>query len=267
MSDFLDRFERQLVAAKRPKSRRPSRRSAVLVSLFVLLIGAPALAATEPWRPLIGDEKRGTPSATTARPPEDQVRGLGVLRRPQTDDDRGAFAQQALRLTDANVAGVRTASVRVMRSPALSAVLVPVERFNLRTSEMIRPEMSDRLKRALAIKNDGLCVFAPDPGGDGGGYACNTLDEIKQGLLPSSIGPFVYGVVPDRVSRVEIRFADGTSSQAVVQDNFYAVRTSQTDKQRPPVIDAVQWLGAKGEMMKEIRAPQPPSAASSHASR
>jgi hypothetical protein len=267
MSDFLDRFERQLVAARRPPRRRPSRRGAMVASMLVLLIGAPALAATEPWRPLIGDEKRGMPSATTDSPPSDQARGLGVLRRAQTEDDRGPLAQEALRLTDDDVEGVRTKAVRVMRSPVLSAVLVPVERFNLRTSQMIQPEMSEKLKRRLEIKQDGLCVFAPDPGGDGGGFACSTLDEIKQGALPSSIGGIMYGLVPDNVRRVDIQLADGSTLESAVDDNFYAARAPRTENQRPPRIDVARWIGGDGQTLEELRAPQPPAAAARHPSR
>jgi hypothetical protein len=186
---------------------------------------------------------------------------LAVLRRPQSAADRAGVALEALRLTDDNVSGVRTAWVRVLRATATEAALVPVERFNLRTSKMIRPDMSPRLRRVLALKRDGLCVFVPEPEGDGGGYGCNTWEEIKAGQLPSSLGPTLYGLVPDGVARVEIEFTDAAPLTAGVRENFYAARAPQASAENPPRILSSRWLGSDGSVLKELRAPQPPRSA------
>jgi hypothetical protein len=251
VSDLLERFETQLLAA-RPRRRRPARRSAVVVGLVALAVAAPTLAATQPWKPLLGDERRGTPSASGDQPPAGQLAGMGVLRRPQTAADRGALAQTALRLSDDNVDGVRTAAVRLLASPATDAVLIPVRRFNLNGSRFIAPDAPEELKQRMAPKTDGLCLFAPDPSGDGGGYGCSTWEEVEAGLLPSSIGPVVYGLVPDGVARVRIDLEGGRQLELGVRDNFYAGRSATA---RGPLTTA--WIDEDGAVLKTLRPPGP----------
>jgi hypothetical protein len=259
MSDLLERFETQLLAA-RPRRRRPARRSALAAGLVVLAVAAPTLAATEPWKPLLGDQRRGTPSASRDRPPADQLAGLGVLRRAQTSADRGALAQSALRLSDDNIDGIRTADVRLLTSPAIDAVLIPVKRFDLNASRFISPHASEQLKARMAPKPDGLCLYAPDPAGDGGGYGCSTWQQIKTGQMPSSIGPIVYGIVPDGVTQVTIHLAQGQRVDVPVHDNFYAHRaTPRGHRHGRPATLAATWTDKNGSVIKTVRPPQPPT--------
>jgi hypothetical protein len=257
VSDLLERFETQLLAAP-PKRRRPARRSALVAGLVVLAVAAPTLAATQPWKPLLGDERRGTPSASRDRPPAVQLAGLGVLRRPQSTADRGALAEYALRLSDDNVEGIRTADVRLLTSPVIDAVLVPVKRFDLNASRFLAPSASKQLKALMVPKRDGLCVFAPDPAGDGGGYGCSTWRQIKAGLLPSSIGPIVYGIVPDGVARVGVDLGPGRHVDVPVHENFYAHRLPPRTRQHSRAAPlTATWTDERGAVIKTVRPVRP----------
>jgi hypothetical protein len=252
---FVTRFESELLTATPRPERRRARRSSLVAVLAGLAVAAPTLAATQPWKPLLGDDRRGTPASSVQAPPAEQLAGLGVLRRPQSDDDRGQLAEQALRLTDSNVDGVRTGSVRTLSSPATDAVLIPVERFNLQAAKFLPPDAPASMRNAFAVKHDGICLFVPDPAGDGGGTGCNTWDELRQGTLPSRIGPIYYGVVPDGVARVTIR-TDIGSLDAPVRENFFAARSEQASADRPTASAlGVDWIDAAGNVTHSVAAP------------
>jgi hypothetical protein len=254
MSDFLERFERQLLASKPPK-RRHRRRSAAAIAAGLILLSGPAWAATRLWQPKVGDEQRGTPRTSVDPPPAEQLAGMEVLRRTQTSTDRTGVAVQALKLTDTNVDGVRTRWVRVLSTNGIDAALVPVQKYNLKLAEHIEPGMSPEMKRDLSVKRNGLCLFVADPAGDGGGYGCAQWDDIAAGTLPSSIGPMVYGLVPDGVAHVEIRFEDHPPQRLAVHENFYATRSSG-DERLPDLAGAV-WLDQRGAVVKTITPPTP----------
>src|SRR4051812_20664177 len=102
MSDLISRYEEELLAAARrelaPDRRRPStssvKRLAVVAGVGAVLVSVPA-AADNGWFPFSG---RSDAPSTSDSPPTDSLTGmLGVLRRPQTQADRGGDAEFALR--------------------------------------------------------------------------------------------------------------------------------------------------------------------------
>lgn len=201
--------------AQRAVVRRHRGKLAVFLSGGVLALGGIAVATEGLWRPQLGDERRGRPTAIPAAPAPAGQRGfLGVLRREQTAADRGAAAEYAARLLGQGFGGVRTATFRVL---AGDAVL-----FSARQT----PAGRNR-----------LCLFLPDPV-DGGGLGCWSKEEILAGNAtiglfmgpPGSTEGTVLGLVPDGVAAVRVADSAGTLP---VHDNAYTGPVSETGAQRP----------------------------------
>jgi len=197
------------------RRRRAIRRRA-LVASAVVLIGAPAMAATRPWTPLLGGDDRGHPTPTNAPVGQEALRSLEVLRRTQTDTDR-ARSRIALRSIGAQNHGVRLPFVRLLAASSSGAVvLVPVASFG------------EPGEAGQDLEN-GFCIYYPaSTNGETehfAGYPCWTLDQILQG---KGIGrtrtdgrQHVYGLVPDGVVRVRVVMSDRTAAEAAVRDNFF----------------------------------------------
>ncbi|HXR13437.1 MAG TPA: hypothetical protein VN740_02175, partial [Solirubrobacteraceae bacterium] len=113
----------------RPRQRRwPWLTRPVAVALALTAFAGTAFAAVAIWTPLLGTPQYGyNPGAAASAPPEAQLDALAVLRRPQTDADRGALSQAALTYINNYTSGVRTAYVRLLATAGSEAfVLVPV---------------------------------------------------------------------------------------------------------------------------------------------
>jgi hypothetical protein len=260
---IVDRFEEQiLTAASRTRQRRRRRRAFSAAFLSAVVIATPTLAQIEPWRPLLGDANRGVPASSDSDVPAEQLQGLAVLRRPQTAQDRSDLAARALRLVNTNVSGVRTATVRVLTSDGVQGVLFSVRRFNLGLEQMLAPDAPEWARERLRPKNNGLCLFVPDPAGDGGGMGCVAWEQLSAGQLPSRIGSIFYGLVPDGVASVRIH-TDNASLDAAVHDNFFAVNDPDRAAARGghSALGA-EWLDAGGKVLTTIHAPGPPGGAS-----
>jgi hypothetical protein len=256
MSDFLDRFGGQLLVAGEALSGRPAprrarrlrlpRRPVALGLAAVAVATGSALAATQPWAPSLGrPELRDVPSSTAASGvPADQVGELGVLRRPQDSADRGAHTQGLLRHLGVEASGVRTGSIRALKSPAgVGAVLVSVEGVGaVAGAGAGEPGQADA-----------LCVLVVD-----GGF-CGNADDLRAGRFMVLAGDHVYGLVPDGVSSVALEYPDGETRSAGVRDNFYAVTDAPvttrnvptpTGRAAPlpmPSSTLVRWLDSGGD--------------------
>jgi len=82
-----------------------------IVSASLVASGG-AYAARGLWLPELGNESYGHAVATAGAAPADQRATFGVLRRPQTDEDRGPAVQAVLRRLDPDYGQVRTDAVR-----------------------------------------------------------------------------------------------------------------------------------------------------------
>jgi hypothetical protein len=250
MTDFMDRYGAQLLQYGRalaatpnvPRRRRRwrSRRTAA-IALAVVAVGAPALAATQPWQPLLGRPAlHATPAGTsTTSPPSDQLALLGVLRRSQTAADRGPITVALLKHLGPEQAGVRVASIRLLSSAAgAHAVLVSIEHnANVAGNE--------------PVERNQLCLLFEHGG------TCSTTVSLVAGHFVAFAGSHVLGVVPDGVATVELHYPDQQSRAATVNDNFFEVDDAPVTRPitapgggpTPPVMSApsvLQWLDSNG---------------------
>lgn len=243
MSDYRERLgdqlrnaaERELrpdfeSAPERHGRRRPARRT-VGVIVAALAVSGTAVAATRPWEPVLGDPDDPTTQDVDSPPPK-QLRLLGVLRRPPTAADRDAATQATFQYVGPGSKNVHVKYIRRLGSsaPGRAVVLVPAQRFALQGDLPI---------------DDALCVFYSEPKIDGGGKACFSTAELREGKAIASLGRDVYGLVPDGVATVSALFAGDSAVTAPVQDNFFVLRSPATSGDRLP--QAVGWQSAAGE--------------------
>jgi hypothetical protein len=260
MSEYLDALQTGFVDASRrlsARKRRLRRRRGACAAAVIVLIGAPALAATGIWRPQLGDGRSEPPAPTGEAPPAEQLELLGVLRREQTERDRGPRTLEALKLLGSSVAGVRTNSVRLLAqtSQDRGIVLVPVARYHLNGPKLpadAPQSMRDRFKPA----RDGLCLFSLDQDRGkpaGAGVACYSTEAIKEGRAWGALGDRATWLVPDGVATLKIEYRDGRSVTASVHDTL-ALYTA-------PALEYTRaiWLDAGGRVVKELRAPPVPT--------
>lgn len=259
MSDFRDRFERQLVeAAERvlapspssspaPGQRRRSRlpRRGLLAAAVVVVLGGSAVATvTHPWSPELGDPQVHAPRPAIAldAPPAEQLRLLGVLRRPANASDHGPEVRAALRWLGPSTEGVRTDYVRRIDHGGGAAItLIPVERW-------------DGYMGRGGFRN-ALCVFAADPSGDGGGSMCWSTTTLRQGYAVGGIGARVFGLAPDGVATVDIHFPGGRVEPVTVIDNFFDYERPPAEADgRSPTWTSITWRDARGAPVHRLSA-------------
>lgn len=158
--------------ARPPKrSRRPGWRTGTFALIGALAISSGAYAARGLWQPELGSDK-DRPTAIAGPPSTDLVERIAVLRRPQSEADRGAASQQALRFPDSPRTGIRTDFVRRVEpaGTADAAVLVPLK-------------MHDGTER--------LCLWVGPRDvaeGEGGARGCATATKALQGRLVFGTG-------------------------------------------------------------------------------
>jgi hypothetical protein len=254
---FIDDFEAQLVDAGRRRMERrvrsraphwlrvPRRRNAVVV-FAVLLVGAPATAATVGWNPFDDpgrNPRAGIPATTDATPDAGLTGILAPLRRPQTDADRSAAATQASEAFGTDVSGVNLAYIRVLDAPR-RIVLVPVERWGLNLQRRAHDDPAIREPDPADFAN-AVCLYVP--GSDGtAARQCYSAPRILSGLAMSSQAGTVTGMVPDGVARVRL-IRGSRSAETAVRDNVFVLG--------PPTPQApafVEWIDASGTVVRRI---------------
>lgn len=220
MSGYLDDLQSRLVDASRELSRarrRHARRRGAWCAALIVLATPPALAATGVWRPQLGDGKTPAPEISADSPPADQLALLGVLRREQTETDRGVASRYALRFVGAgSITGVRTDSIRLLAqsSQDRGVVLVPVERYERR----LPGELPEQLRKRLEVTiDDALCVYQLDI--DGAGAACYSTADVKAGRAWMMLGHRAMWIVPDGVASVRTEYADHAPITAPAKEN------------------------------------------------
>jgi hypothetical protein len=176
------RTQPRTAAAPGGRQRRgPHGRLGLFAVIGVLgLSGGGAYAARHLlWDPPLGNDRAGHAQPTTAPPPLGQLRALGILRRPQTDADRGAASLAALRVMGNRWQGkVRVAYVRRLATLPNGdvAVLVPIDRGPVSDT---RPARSPRAE---------LCLWVGQPGNTmpSGGGCASTQTLLHMGIWLSS---------------------------------------------------------------------------------
>lgn len=256
---FIDSYEHQLVeAARRRADARPRRRIArwlaaigrrrgAAAALAALVIAVPATAATVGWNPFDdqGRNPRVSQPSLSSRPVAAELRdALGVLRRPQTDADRGLATSRTLRDTvDASFRGVALDGIRLVDRER-GIVLVPVEETPVPRDAQGRP--------VPGFEDPPPAVCTVERTRDGFAAAgCHSIDEIRSGRTLGSGSGRVTGVVPDGVARVRLVRGD-ESGEAAVRENFFATEDAPTNPR------FVEWLASDGATIRRIDLDAPP---------
>lgn len=231
LADFRARFGLQLASAaaelagaRKPVGRVRRRRRApwltrpVAIGLAVTAFAGTAFAAVAVWTPLLGNPQYGyNPGAATSAPPPDQLAALSVLRRPQTDADRGALSAAALTYINNYTRGVRTAYVRLLATVGSEAfVLVPVEERDATDATGGVPSQSAALQNAL-------CLYVSDSSPVFTHVGCWSLAEVADGRAKATFNGQLFGLAPDGVSAVTLSSPTSPSLSASVSGNFFTL--------------------------------------------
>ncbi|MDA0182089.1 hypothetical protein OJ997_17420 [Solirubrobacter phytolaccae] len=249
----LDTLQQRLVQASRELSRarrRRARRRGAVCAALVVLVTPPALAATGVWQPTLGDGEGPAPAISADAPPPDQLALLGVLRREQTEADRGVATRYALKFVDSpGLKGVRTDSIRLLAQSKedRGVVLVPVERYEHRLPGEIPEELRKRVERTI---DDALCIYHLDSV-DGAGVACYSSADVKEGRAWGMLGHRSLWIVPDGVASVRTEYGDRDPVVAAVRDNaaIFTAPEGRVDERR------TVWLDADGRSVRVIERP------------
>lgn len=231
---------------QRQGRRRPSRRTGLLAIGLVVVSGTAVAASTSGWHPQLGTPGRGDrPRAAATAVPAEQLAALAVLRRPQTDRDRGPLVRIALRRLDRSLAnGVHVDAIRVIEQGRRSAtILIPAERTgpyepryaNLAARDVLCLHTVAYTERTAATGARGQRVG----GGYVGGGTCATTatltttgirtgagdsaGRVTTGPVDYENGPLTRYVtlVPDGVAKVTINLRHGRTVTVPVRDNVY----------------------------------------------
>jgi hypothetical protein len=188
-----------------------------------------AFAAVAIWTPLLGNPQYGyNPGASATAPPADQLDALAVLRRPQTDADRGALSQAALTYINDYTSGVRTAYVRLLATVGDDAfVLVPVQQRDATAATGGVPSESTPLANAL-------CVYATDLNIGHVGVRCWALADVRAGRAVATFAGEFFGLAPDGARTAIVGSVAGASLAAPVSDNFFALALPSGGAPPPP---------------------------------
>ncbi len=235
------------VAARASRRRwwHPSRRAGLLAT-GGLVVGGTALAATGGWHPTLGSPDRGLPPrVATVGVPQEQLVALSILRRPQTEHDRGPMVERGLRVLDRRgIDGVHTDGIRVLfQTPREFAMVVPAERsgpagFRHRDVLCLMSTSFSRAK-AIPIRRHGKRRTIRLPSGFAGwGMTCGEMERLRTTGIATGTTPdpdsalIVNGVprrptirqvvlVPDGVARVTVRLRHRRTVTVPVHDNVY----------------------------------------------
>lgn len=201
--EFLDDLGRELDAAagRVIRAQRQRRRRNLLVPAAGIAAAIAVAVALWPAAPADPEREVGPAQATSA------AELLAVLRRPESDADRGPEAARGRERLAALIEGEATFRLLQVTPDGHGVVLAagPVERL------------------AGGADADGVCLHVPGRGDEEGGGACWTASDVRLARAHVQVGRVVAGLVPDGVSSVEVRFVDSHGEGTQVEDNLFSV--------------------------------------------
>jgi hypothetical protein len=225
---------------------RPSRRAGLFAIGAVIASGTAVAATTGRWHPQLGSPDHGDrPTAATVAVPAEQLALLAVLRRRQTDADRGRLVRMALqRLGRQQVNGIHVGAIRVIdQGPRSATILIPAQRSgpyepqfkNISSRNVLCLETIAYVRAATITRRDGRKIRLG--GGYGGGGTCGVTATlrttgIRAGTGENQImtepasnerGPLTHyaTLVPDGVAKVTVNLPHGRTITVPVRDNVY----------------------------------------------
>jgi hypothetical protein len=248
----------QAVQARGPApapTRRRSRwwtRRAGMLAIGAVVISGSAVATTGIWQPTLGDPQHGgQPRPARADVPAEQRALLGVLRRPQTQSDRGPLVRAALQRLDRRfINGIHVDGIRVLLHTRREiAVLVPAERVGQRVDGV--PEAKTRFRDVLCllsssyapassvpVRRHGKLTHETIPAGfRGWGMSCGDVEQLRttgietgtslnapaRYFTTTQLGIRIRRIVlvPDGVASASVRLRGGRWTTVPVHDNIY----------------------------------------------
>lgn len=227
---------REAPAATGRRARLPARprrthavrlRTPFAVGIALVAITGAATASSL-WLARAGNPIYGfNPGLASSSPPAAQLAALAVLRRPQTDGDRGPGVQAALADVNNFTTGIRSNYVRMLETTRDGAVvLVPVQRRD--ASAVGAPAQP-------AIDN-ALCVYYPFSGTSSlnSSTHCWSTQQLLAGQALAGIGDHEYGLAPDGVSSVLVVLGRWQKSVTVTGNFFDATLPIGSGATGPP---------------------------------
>jgi hypothetical protein len=221
--------ERRTPAAQAPVSSPPRRiplrlHRPLAVAVAMLAVGGVATGSTL-WLAPAGNRSFGyNPGLSSSVPPAGQLGALSVLRRAQTDTDRGPGVQAALADVNNLTTGVRSNYVRVLAMTNHGpVVIVPVQQRNASGD-------------AAAIPN-ALCVyysFSRSTVTYTNTHCWSTQQLLGAGAL-AQIANHVYGMAPDGVASVTVA-EGGWHASVPVTGNFFSATVPLTGVPSTPTV-------------------------------
>jgi hypothetical protein len=264
---FVDRLETDLIhacdaqiaprrswTAPLPRPSRRTRLRALAGLSVVAAIVAPAVAIGV--GPILRDFEGQPVSASAEAPPAEQLALLGILREPPP----GAYVNPATLGSSlmAGIHGIRTNYIRLL-PPAPG---FPHQLLYTVTSADFGPGQWDPAVGAYVpteAKNL-ICVQEVEASGVGGD--CTGTSALTSGHWRESAGLDGYGLVPDGVATVILRYPDHPAQTETVTENTFSWQgypapqgpitngTPQTEPGPTPEIpSSVTWLNANGEVI------------------
>jgi hypothetical protein len=264
---FIDRLETDLIRACDAQivprrswttplqrlSRRARLRTVAGLSVAAAIV-APAVAIGV--GPILRDFEGQPVSASAEAPPAEQLALLGILREPPP----GAYVNPATLGSSlmAGIHGIRTNYIRLL-PPAPG---FPHQLLYTVTSADFGPGQWDPAVGAYVpteAKNL-ICVQEVEASGVGGD--CTGTSALTSGHWRESAGLDGYGLVPDGVATVILRYPDHPAQTETVTENTFSWQgypasqgpitngTPQTEPGPTPEIpSSVTWLNANGDVI------------------
>lgn len=180
------------------------------VAVAVLAVGGVATGSTL-WLAPAGNRSFGyNPGLAASAPPPAQLGALAVLRRAQTDADRGQGVQAALADVNNFTTGVRSNYVRVLAvTDGGPVVLVPVAQRNASSES---PAIANALCVYYSFSRS--AVYYTNM------HCWSTQQLLGAGAL-AQIANRVYGIAPDGVASVTVA-EGGWHASVPVTGNFFS---------------------------------------------
>jgi hypothetical protein len=221
----------------------------------VAAVAAPAIAAG--LSPVLRDFLGQTVSTSADAPPAEQLALLGILRDPpaQAIVDPATLGTSLL----SGIHGIRTGYIRRLpAAPGFPHQLL----YTVTSGEIGGPAINPRTGAVGPPPEAAnlICVESFEP--DGGGGDCTETSVLTSGHWIESSGLDGYGLVPDGVASVVLRYSDHPSETEAVTENTFSFRgypapegpvvngTPQTSPgPTPEVPSSVTWLNAHGEVI------------------